>query len=212
MATYIFPYLLCILWTQAAWAADITPPRPLDFDPPWELVADRAHTKLYKHPWPNNGINTFKVVMTMDAPAEKILSVITDVALYPEWVPNCRKAEVIQKNGSTSLIYYLALDMPWPAMNRDWVNELAVVRDAGTGDIVVSFTAIDHLLPSRKGYLRVREHIAFWVLTPIGKNKTRSIWQWYTDPGGRLPDWLVRWATRDQVMRSIQNLNGILAR
>ena len=45
--------------------------------------------------------------------------------------------------------------------------------------------------PKSDQYIRVTDHTAHWILIPIGPAKTRSIWQWHTDPGGRLPGWLI---------------------
>lgn len=204
-----FIFLFCL---QTACFADERPPSPLDFSKPWELLESKEDIKLYKHPWPYRGINTFKVDVILNAPLDEILSIIVDINSYRQWVPNCQKAKVLKKMNDGSFIYYLAADLPWPAMNRDWVNKLTIHHDADNNYVEATFTAVDNFYPKSDQYIRVTDHIAHWILIPIGPAKTRSIWQWHTDPGGRLPGWLIDWASRDQVMESIENIKRILSR
>jgi hypothetical protein len=204
-----FVFLLCL---QTVCFADKNPPSLLDFSKPWELLESKENIKLYEHPGPHGGIHTFKVDMMFNATPDEILSIIIDINSYQQWVPNCQKAKILKRRSDGSLIYYLAVDLPWPAMNRDWVNKLTILRDADNNYVEATFTAIDNLYPKSDQYIRVTEHIAKWILIPISPTQTRSIWQWYTDPGGHLPGWFIEWASRDQVMVSIENIKRILSK
>ena len=210
MRTAIF--IACLVCLYPAVPAAESPPSPFDFKQPWEIIETREKATLYRHPWPKGGISTFKVDMEMDASADELLSIITDVRSYQRWVPYCRKVEILKKTGTGSFIYYFAMDLPWPASNREWVNKLTVSRNAADNSIRVSFMAVDYFYPKSNRYIRVKKHIAHWILIPISPGRTRSIWQWCTDPGGHLPDWRIEWASRDQVMESIKKIREILSK
>ena len=100
----------------------------------------------------------------------------------------------------------MAVAFPWPARDRDWVNELTIQTSKNNDHMTITFLARDHFFPPKKNYIRVIDHVASWTLIPIDAQHTRSIWQWYTDPGGHLPNWLIDWAFRAQVLESLKKI------
>lgn len=179
---------------------------PLDFKPPWKLAASAKMTQIYKHPWPGHDIQTCKADTVIAAPLDKILALIVDVESYPEWIPQSKQARILKKRQNHTILYYMSMDFPWPASDRDWVNELVITANKNNSRTTITFSARAHLFPKQKGHIRVTDHHASWTLIPIDSNHTRSIWQWNTDPGGRLPTWLIEWASQSQVLESLERM------
>ncbi len=202
---FLTGFFLFIFWCQA-YALKDSPDNPLDFEPPWKLIETRHQTKIYKHPWPYKENETYKADTIITAPIADILSFITNIDVYSEWIPNLKTARTLKITDKKTIIYYMAIDFPWPASDRDWVNELTVIQHKNKAWFTITFMAYDHFLPSQADYIRVTDHVASWTLIPIDGNQTRSIWQWYTDPGGHLPDWLIDWASRSQVIESLYKI------
>lgn len=184
-------------------------PSPFDFNSPWKLIESNDSLKIYRHPWPHTGIGTFKVETVFNAPMPKILKLITNINSYIFWVPNSLRAEQLSIN-DYKIVYYLAIEAPWPFSDRDWVNELTIVPGIDEKQITATFKAIDNILPIKKNFIRITEHYASWNLISLDFNRTRSIWQWHTDPGGSIPNWLVEWVARQQVIESLENIRNIL--
>jgi len=202
---WLTSFFLCI-FLHPAHALQDPPDNPLEFEPPWELIETRDHIKIYKHPWPYKEIETYKVDTIIAAPRADILSFITNIDAYSEWIPNFKTARTLRITKQKTIIYYMAIDLPWPASDRDWVNELTVIQNKNNSSVTITFMAYDHFFPKQTDYIRVTDHLASWTLISIDENQTRSIWQWYTDPGGRLPDWLINWASRSQVIESLHKI------
>ncbi len=141
---------------------------------------------------------------------DQVVALIRDIPSYVHWIPNCQTSKLLSKTQKPSMIYYIAVEAPWPVRDRDWVNELTIIPDLDKNELTATFKAYHGFMPPKDDYIRVTEHDAIWKLIPLSPQKTRSIWQWYTDPGGSIPDWLVDWTAETQLLESLENINRLL--
>lgn len=183
---------------------------PLDFKPPWKIAKSQDKTRIYKHPWSGHDIQTCKADTIIAAPLDKIVALILDVESYPDWIPQSKNTKILKQNQENAILYYMSMDFPWPASDRDWVNELMITSNKTNHHTTITFTARDHIFPQQKNHIRVTDHNAYWTLIPIDSKNTRSIWQWNTDPGGHLPSWLIQWASQSQVLESLNRIKEML--
>lgn len=180
-------------------------PTALDFSSDWNLTDDAADIKIYRHPWPGDEIGTFKVVAMIDAPPQSLVHLMMNLEDYHQWVPNITHATLLQKHSSSEVIYTLGMASPWPLANRDWVNIMRVIQ-LQSSQIQIQFEALNHFYPEQDGFIRVKKNFGSWTLIPQEKNRTKLIWMWYTDPAGAIPNWLIKWGAKQQVMESITNI------
>jgi hypothetical protein len=117
----------------------------------------------------------------------------------------------------------MRFDFPWPAWDRDGVVKVRVERKwSPFHEVWVRFQrTVNRKRPEVGGVLRVPRSTGFTRLRWVGPHRTQVIYQIDTDPGGKLPRWLVRWIAKDlpakilaglrkQVKKTIADYNGFL--
>lgn len=196
---------VCLQSTRSAPQADGRPD-PLEFSSPWKQWHEEQKIKIYHHPWPGDGIGTYKVVTVVDGSPRQLVNLMMRVDLYYRWVPNYLHANLLEKRSDTEVVYTLGMESPWPVANRDWVNLMKVTEDPKNGHTLIQFEALTDIYPEQESFLRVKRNFGSWTLIPVSPEKTQLIWMWYTDPAGAIPNWIISWGVKKQVIESISNI------
>jgi len=141
---------------------------------------------------------------TMAAPPEQIAAWIGATHTYTQWQHNCEEARRIRGADGTSYGYN-RIGSPWPVSDRDVVL-LSKRTDLEDGHIRIEFhdtTEAD--VPAVSGVVRMPRLVGSYDLRPDGSG-TRVVYTLDSDPGGRLPDWLVKQASKDLPYHTLHNL------
>lgn len=189
-------------YTLPAQSAD----QNLEADIPWQLVEDESGIKVYLGPWPGSDFVAFKSETVFDVPMENMLAMINDIDGYKEWMPDCEQSEMLSEIDDTTFIYYVAINLPWPLEDRDWVNQLKITKNSPAGNTLVTYSAYPGFLPEKKGTIRITRHYALWVLTPLANNWVQSIWYGHSEPGGWIPPWFVKQTIADMILETTLNM------
>ncbi|MYA07631.1 MAG: hypothetical protein F4060_07280 [Holophagales bacterium] len=124
-------------------------------------------------------------VGVIEAPLANVRAVVDAAADFDEFMPRVLESDV----ESVSTGVYLnrqVLDMPFPVEDRRYtvrVETGAVETGAGTG-WQARWTYVE-------GSGNVRESRGSWTLIPLDAERTVVVYRLLTDPGGRLPAWIV---------------------
>jgi len=141
---------------------------------------------------------------TMTVAPDRIAAWIGAVHTYVDWQHNCEEARVLpQPDGSEWT--YNRIGSPWPVSDRDVVLQSKRMELEG-GAIRIDFhdvEAADYAVP--RGVVRMPRLIGSYDLTPV-EGGTRVVYTLDSDPGGSLPDWLVRQASKDLPYFTLKNL------
>jgi hypothetical protein len=141
---------------------------------------------------------------TMNASAERIAAWVGAVHTYTEWQHNCEEARVLPQEDGTTLTYN-RIGSPWPVSDRDVV--LRSIRTNQTdGSIHIEFSSTEDAdLAVPRGVVRMPRLIGSYDLTPVEAG-THVVYTVDSDPGGSLPAWLVRQASKDLPYFTLRNL------
>lgn len=144
--------------------------------------------------------------MTMKATPDQIAAWVGAVHTYVDWQHNCEEARVLPQPDGTTLTYN-RIGSPWPVSDRD-----VVLRSERTnrpdGSIRMEFRSTEEsgfAVPS--GVVRMPRLIGSYDLTPVD-GQTRVVYTVDSDPGGSLPAWLVRQASKDLPYFTLKNLQA----
>jgi hypothetical protein len=141
---------------------------------------------------------------TMAASVERIADWVGAVHTYTDWQHNCEEARVLPQPDGSRLTYN-RIGSPWPVSDRD-----VVLRSKRTnlpdGSIHIEFQSTDDAnLAVPRGVVRMPRLIGSYDLTPV-EGGTHVVYTVDSDPGGRLPAWLVRQASKDLPYFTLKNL------
>lgn len=160
----------------------------------WELKKNSDGITVWWRATEGTDIKEIKIQLEVEASLNTIVSVMSDVPAYEEWVYSTEKSELVEDPGS-DVIYYNVMDFPWPMDDRDLVMRTSVVQDPDTKVITSKSTAVPEKVPYNKGMIRVEMTETEWVITPLATNKARIDYLLISDPGGSIPAFLINIAS-----------------
>jgi len=129
---------------------------------------------------------------------------VAAVHTYTDWQHNCEEARVIPQPDGSRLTYN-RIGSPWPVSDRD-----VVLRSTRTnrpdGSIHIEFRSTeDANLAVPRGVVRMPRLLGSYELTPV-EGGAHVVYTVDSDPGGSLPTWLVRKASKDLPYFTLKNL------
>lgn len=160
----------------------------------WELKKDSDGISVWWRATEGTDIKEIKIQLEVEASLNTIVSVMSDVPAYEEWVYSTEKSVLIESE-ETDVIYYNIMDFPWPMDDRDLVMRTIVSQDAETKVITSKSTAVPERVPYDEDMVRVEMTETEWIITPINSNKARIDYRLISDPGGSIPAFLINIAS-----------------
>jgi hypothetical protein len=132
----------------------------------------------------------------VDAPMEKVASIIIDTTRGAEWIDSLVLSKVIQNISDTEFIEYDHVGIPFPfdqvISDRDFVSDVNVKYDTQTGWMTVSYKpTTDPAAPPLKRYTRGIVDCEFKLVRMSMQDQTYVEARVFTDPKGSIPKWLV---------------------
>ena len=142
---------------------------------------------------------------TMAVSPDRIAAWVGAVHTYVDWQHQCEEAHVLPRPDGRILIYN-RIGSPWPVSDRDVVLE-SERKDFDDGRIHIDFrsTEVDDP-PVPRGVVRMPRLVGSYDLTPTPEGGTRVVYTVDSDPGGSLPAWLVRQASKELPFHTLGNL------
>jgi hypothetical protein len=132
----------------------------------------------------------------VNAPIEKVASIIIDTTRGAEWINSLVESKVIRPISDTEFIEYDHVGIPFPfdsvISDRDFVSDVTIRFDRKTQWMTVSYKpTIDPDTPKFKKYARGIVDCEFKIVRMSIPNQTYVEARVFTDPKGNIPKWLV---------------------
>jgi hypothetical protein len=173
----------------------------------WRHITSEDGIAVTAREVPGRGFPTFRGTGTIDASLWEVLAVLSDVSRHKEWMFRCAEARQLRKISEMEYIVYSRTDAPWPVSDRDAVFHSTVHPSLKDLTIDVRFEAVQSpLMGPVKGVVRMTKLRGHYRLKALGENKTLMDYQADADPGGMLPGWLAKLATRRLPLDTIRSL------
>jgi hypothetical protein len=175
----------------------------------WDLIKEKGGTKIYTRNEEGKSLKSYKGVADINAPADKVFSLIEDVNNTDWWDKNLTQIKVLRYEKYKRAQYYLVYDLPWPVTDRDLCVDVKVTIDPVTGVGKITAAPLAGVIPERHDMVRIREYRQTWSVIPVGKKLTHVVLEGFVDPAGSIPDWISNMLIIDS---PIMVINGIKER
>ena len=112
----------------------------------------------------------------------------------------------LQKTSDANRVLYHRTAAPWPIADRDAVVQINVTLDKIKKKATIRFKpsqTVQHTVSDK--YVRMRIE-GYYDLEQVDESKTRVKYYVDADPGGWLPDWLIRLASEKSPLKTLQGL------
>ena len=179
----------------------------------WKLIVDKDGITLYAREVNGHPQGQFKGICIVHQPIEAVGSVLSDVGSYPKWFFKCIEAKKIPTENSSEFHFflYVAIDTPWPFLDRDVVYETDVTIDYAAGKVFIQSVALKRpLVQLKKQYVRITDSEHQWILERISADLTRITFINQTNAAGPLANYLSNSGMHDTTIHSLENLKKIL--
>ncbi len=156
---------------------------------------------------PGRSLPVFRGVGTVDANLFEILAVLDDIGHYTEWMADCKEAHIVKQINEFERIEYNRIAAPWPVSDRDTTIHSWVKASYAKHEVWARFESVDTAeAPPVSGVVRMPRLAGYYHLEAIDIDHTKVTYQVDADPGGLLPDWLVKLTSRKLPIETIVGL------
>jgi|GEM_PF-990176 len=173
----------------------------------WKLSKSKNNIIVYTRTPPETKVKEFRAITTMAASLDEIKKVLLDINSYTRWIDHLDSAKELGESTSTSAKAYSRLSVPWPFNDRDAVT-LMTTRSSPAETIILLQLRPDDI-PQEDNVVRLRIGRGKWHLIKVSDNSTKVIYQFFADPGGYLPAWIVNLFVVDGPYKTLKNLSDM---
>ena len=150
---------------------------------------------------PGSKYEEFLAVVDLQTSAASAVALLQDNSACAKWVHRCVSSEVIETVSTTERYFHQVTALPFPARSRDAVFHGAIHFDNDRG-ITVTLASAQDRLPVKK-HVRITETYGHYHIESISADAIRLTWQFYVDPAGSLPAFMVNSMVTDLPFESL---------
>jgi hypothetical protein len=182
-------------------------------DDGWVQDANEKGVVVTTKTEPGRNLPIFRGVSTIDAGVFEILAVLDDISRFTEWMADCKAARVVKQVSELERFEYNRIGAPWPVSDRDTVIRSWVEGSASKGDVWARFQSVTMAeAPAVSGVVRMPRLAGYYHLEVVDAGHTKVTYQVDADPGGLLPDWLVKLTSRKLPIETLVGLRKQVAK
>lgn len=193
---FLIAVVLCVVLALPAVAAE----------PEWISLKTKAGISLsYRY----NPELEIKASAFYAGKPENFLLLLQDTKSVRRWLKQSKDAKLLDGSTEHHWKVYTRFQSVWPVSPRDMVTCADVIETKKS--LLIQISDCSDLMPETKDYVRIRDVKAVWTLT--AKNQGFELhYQGSANPGGELPEWLVKQLTLSSLRASFMAFKTELKR
>jgi hypothetical protein len=148
------------------------------------------------HPEPGVDLPGMRGETLLNADIMHVLAVLLDDQRSTEWAKGADETRVLRKVDAHSQLIYAHSRQPWPVRDRDLIMK-RTVQVLEPGRVVrLHLVCTPDERPELEDVVRVRQCETSFLLRSVDAGHTQIDYRVQADPGGKIPAWMVRRASR----------------
>ena len=171
----------------------------------WELAKEKNGIVIHTRQLEGSNVKEFKAQTFVEADIADLETLIDNIEDYPEWQANVKSTELIDRPTDSTEYFYLQLSTPWPVKKRDMVLFSTKSTDSN-GVLKYDLKSESDHRPESDQYIRITDGFGKWQFTPMDDGKIEVYYEFYADPAGSVPSWLVNAFVVDGPYDTLTNL------
>lgn len=157
----------------------------------WKPEKQKNGIQLFLSETAGSKFKAVRVECTFPGNFSKLISVITNVPSFNQWIYNTKFSKVIKNFSPLEYVYYTETNMPFPLSNRDAVIHMRINTDSLPRFLTITGTGEPESLPDIPGRERVPHYKTWWRVTMPTTQTVHISYILEINPGGSLPAWIV---------------------
>lgn len=176
----------------------------------WKMSLDKDDITIYTRDIESSKFHEFLAVATMQGTIEGFSEIITGVDKYTEWMPDCESAEILENPNPNDVTYHMKLKVPFPFADREIIQQIVLHKKNDLLEIAI----LNHpdKIDQTKKYVRITIAHGRWIIKQISSEEISIRFQYFADPGGDIPAWLVNSFIVKNPHLTLLNIKEMLAK
>lgn len=158
---------------------------------------------------PGSKFKIFQAVTTLNTTMASVLGVLNDPCACSKWLHQCRHSEILEYTSFNERIIYQVIDLPLVS-DRDLVVLATTSYQADTRSFFIALESKPDQHPSTKSNVRIKLSHGSYTLIPDAEGQIKVIWEYFADPAGWLPKWIVNLSLLDTPIKSLEKLKKLV--
>ena len=155
----------------------------------WKLSLDKDEISVYTRSVESSKFKEFLAEAKMKGTIKEFRDIILDVDHYKEWMPDCKSAEIIEFPNPDEITYYMKLKVPFPFADRDIIQQLLLNEREDM--LEIEMINRPRKIKESKKFVRMHKAKGKWTIQKKSDEEIAIKFQYFADPGGDVPAWLV---------------------
>lgn len=189
--------------------------------PKWEKFDEQDGIRMFRRDVPGSSIVALRGEGFIEAPIERVASVLVDRKRSPEWIDRLVKTKVLRQLSDTESINWNHIKTPTPLKDRDFVFKSVLTTDPARKKVLFSYYSVkDSLAPETDDYVRGTFQSGKFELTMATRtnkdgSKTRGtivVAEVVVDPAGSVPTFIVNMVQKSWPYKTLSSLRRQVAK
>ena len=181
--------------------------------PIWTQLHEQDGIKVYQRESKLGDLPDFKAISRIKANIFDLIAVLQDVGRRNEWVHRCSVSKVIKRYSEFELLLYHKTDSPWPISDRDVAIRTRLYELKKERRYLAHFMGVESpLIPPKNGIVRLPLIEGYYLFDYVSSQEIEVSYFVHLDPGGHIPHWLVKRASKDLPIKTIIGLRKQIAK
>ncbi|XP_028675065.1 phosphatidylcholine transfer protein [Erpetoichthys calabaricus] len=167
----------------------------------WELFTSSMGIQIYRLYDQDSGLYEYKIFGSLaDYPPDECAAVYMDLEYRKHWDGYVKELSEKVYDGQT--IIYWEVKYPFPLSNRDYtyIREMRELKVNGRRIWVTLAKNVSvPQCPEKSSVIRVQDYKQSLAMESDGEVGTRVYMNYFDNPGGMIPSWLINWAAKSGV-------------
>jgi len=173
----------------------------------WHLLYSEDGIDVYSRIEKNTGIEEYRAVTTFNCRLEVIAIILKDFANYPNWMPDCLQAKLLEQVDADNLLLYYLHNAPAPLKKRDVVLKVQTKIDPNSKILYINSVNVnDNRYPPQPDAVRMTKMETDWIIEAINRVQTRLSYRLLSDPSGWIPASLAIQSIRPLPLKTLLGL------
>ena len=155
---------------------------------------------------PGSPVMAFKGEGDVDAPLDKVSTIIFDTTRAAEWIADLKESRIARWTGDAEFVEYDHIGTPFIIKDRDFVSLVSYSVDAAAKRVRFHYASTtDPSLPEKR-YVRGDLMDTTYLLSAVDATHTHVIADFHCDPKGWIPSFVANWVQADWPIDTFRGL------
>jgi len=177
----------------------------------WDSVISGENIEVYTRNNNNSKVKEVKITARMESTMIEMVAALEDIEAHKEWVPYTIDSKVLKQVSDTELYYYVSSDFPFPAKDRDVIIHYRRSQDADSRVVTTTSQAVPDYISESSDFVRIPLFNSKYILSPKPGGIIDILYTVQTNPGGKLPAWIVNFGITKGPIKTMNALRKLLS-